>query len=381
MTMTGKERMRAATEGKPVDRPPIWVREGFDLHRDPPPRDHFSQGWRAEDDYLELAEFASQHCDMRVGWSAGNHFNRIIGIPQHTTRREVKEIDANTRRTHVTIDTPKGELHGISESHRGETTGWTVKHYVENMEDLDKLRSVPFEVQPVSFDGYERAYEQIGDRGVLCFGLSSPWVALAATMPYELALAWSASEREMMHELLEEVTQRYLAGLDAILTRPFDTIANIGGSEQCTPPMMGPDAYAEWVTPYDGRIVARLKKHGIPVNCHCHGRVRAALPEIVKMGFASTDPVEPPFGGGDLTIAEAREIVGDQLTLVGNLQFDELERSTPEQIEERVREIAATGPERLIISASAGPISKMTSRMIQNYRAWIEAATEISNEK
>ena len=153
--------MRAATEGKPVDRPPIWVREGFDLHVPPPSRDHFSQGWRAEPDYLELAEFASQHCDMRVGWSAGAHFNRIIGIPPGHTRNEVEEVDANTRRTRTTIDTPKGELFGIKEQHRGETTSWTVKHYVENMEELDKLRSIPFEVGPVSFDGYERDLEQL----------------------------------------------------------------------------------------------------------------------------------------------------------------------------------------------------------------------------
>jgi hypothetical protein len=30
--MTGKEQMMAASRGEPVDRVPIWLREGFDFH-------------------------------------------------------------------------------------------------------------------------------------------------------------------------------------------------------------------------------------------------------------------------------------------------------------------------------------------------------------
>ena len=117
-----------------------------------------------------------------------------------------------------------------------------------------------------------------------------------------------------------------------------------------------------------------LKSHGIPVNCHCHGQVSTALPEMVWMGCDSTDPVEPPFGGGDVTMKQARRTVGDALTLCGNLQFDELERATPEHIGERVREILGTGKQRLILTASAGPISRPSTRMLRNYRAWVEAA-------
>jgi len=195
-------------------------------------------------------------------------------------------------------------------------------------------------------------------------------------LSFEQALIWSATEPALIHEVLNEITERALGCLDAVLVRPLDTIANIGGCEQCTPPMMSPDAFAEFVTPYDGRLVSRLRQAGIPTNCHCHGRVRTALPEIVGMGFASTDPVEPPVGGGDLTIAEARALVGDQLTLCGNLQFDELGHASPQQIRSRVREILATGTKRLVLSASAGPISRITPRMAANYRAWIEEALD-----
>ena len=71
-------------------------------------------------------------------------------------------------------------------------------------------------------------------------------------------------------------------------------------------------------------------------------------------------------------MAEARAIAGNRLTLVGNMEFNELGELEPEQIRARVREIIGTGKQRLIMSASAGPISTMTPRQISNYRAWIE---------
>jgi uroporphyrinogen-III decarboxylase len=372
--MTGKERMWNAITGAPVDRPPIWLREGFDFHRPPAEADHFALGWQADPEYRKLWDFAREVCDQRIGWAAGGHFNRWLGISPRHIHGERREITPDLREIVTTLDTPGGPLTAIARHQRGENTTWQVKYPVESMADLQKLRSVPFEVAPVNFANYERLLNEVGDTGVLCLGLSSPWVTFSTCMSYEQALIWSATEPAMVHETLHEITERYLACLEAILARPLDTIANIGGCEQCTPPMMGPEAFAEFVTPYDGRLVARLRQAGIPVNCHCHGRVRHALPEIVAMGYSSTDPVEPPFGGGDLSMADARAIVGGRLTLCGNFQFDELAHATPEQIRGRVREIRATGSRRLVLAASAGPISRITPTMAANYRAWIEEA-------
>jgi hypothetical protein len=374
--MTGRERFRAATLGEPVDRVPIWLREGFEFHLPPPTRDDFSGSWQALPEYLAFREFAEPFCDLRVNWAPGAHFNRTLGIPPDRISSTVEQVTGNLRRTTQSIHTPKGVLTGVRESHRGEKTAWTVKYPVESLDDLERLRSVPFEVAPVNYAGYERANELVGDRGMPCLNVSSPWVVFSTCMPFELALMWSASDPGLVHEVLEEITARALACLEAVFARPLDTMANIGGCEQCTPPMMSPDAFAEFVTPYEGRIVSFLRSHGVPVNCHCHGRVSTALGEMVSMGCDSTDPVEPPFGGGDVTMVQARELVGDSLTLCGNLQFDELERSTPEAIRQRVRETIDTGKRRLILSASAGPISRPSRRMLANYRAWIDAALE-----
>ena len=184
------------------------------------------------------------------------------------------------------------------------------------------------------------------------------------------------TDNALMHEALEMVTERILASLREVLRRPLDTIVRIGGCEQCTPPMMPPGGFAEFITPYEKRIASFVKEQGYPLYCHCHGRVRNVLNDLIEIGYDATEPVEPPFGsgGGDVSMQEARDIVGDRLTLCGNFQFEELERSEPEQVRARVREILATGRRRLILTASATPIARMSPRMIRSYYAWIDEA-------
>ncbi len=376
--MTGKQRMWAAMNGDPVDRVPIWVREGFDVHKPLPPADDYFLSWRREADYEELWHFMRPYCDIKVGWSAGAHFNRFLGIPPHRMRSEKKVLDDNRYQIHTTIDTPKGNLLAVSEFRRGhQMMGWPIKPPVADLADLEKLRSMPYEVDPVSYDGYDRALEEAGDRGVVATGASSPWVCFSTCTSFEQALEWSLSENTMVHEILEGITEHFLNCLEEIFSRSFEPmmIGGMGGSEQCTPPMMSPDGFDEFVTPYDSRIVKFFNDRGIPVNCHCHGRVSSALESMLRIGLSSTDPVEPP-PQGDVTMQQARDIAGDRLTLLGNLEWVELVEESPDHIRRRVKEIIDTGKRRLILSSSAGPNSRMSPGLIANYRAWIEAALE-----
>ena len=150
---------------------------------------------------------------------------------------------------------------------------------------------------------------------------------------------------------------------------------NLGGSEQCTPPMTSPRAFDEFVVPYDSQIIAKFKEYGVLASCHCHGKVSHALKGIMEAGYVGTDPVEPP-PMGDVTFEQARKITGGNLTLFGNLEWSELDQSTPEQIKTRVREILSYGKERLVVSSSAGPICAMTPTQIANYYAWVDAMLE-----
>jgi len=380
--MTGKERTLATMRGEEVDRVPIWLREGFPVTEGPADADDYANGWQADPAYRELFEYVAPYGEVVSGWGAAP-FNRMLMIPPKYMRGEREEVSKDLIRSHTYVDTPRGELHGITEMRRGLNTGWRVKYPVESREELEKLASVPFDLDPnhitSAIESYRKAGAKLGDRGVLRMGISSPIVVISGSMPFQLFLEFSLTERKWFHELLEEITRRSLVVLEALLeAEKLDTTVNFGGSEQCTPPLMPPDAFDEYVVPYDGKVIQRLKQEGTLVNVHCHGKVSRALKCMVEMGVDASDPVEPP-PAGDTTYAEAREIVGDELTIVGNLEFDELEHSEPAQIRERVKEILSFGNRRLILSSSAGPISAVTPRLADNYRTMVDAALEFGS--
>ena len=103
--------------------------------------------------------------------------------------------------------------------------------------------------------------------------------------------------------------------------------------------MMGPRQWEEWVVPYDGELMRRIHARDpeARIHVHCHGRVGALLDSFLAMGVDSIDPVEPP-PQGDITFAEARRRVGDEMTLYGNIEFVDMETETPDEIELLVRQ-------------------------------------------
>ena len=402
--MTGKQRLTAAMRGEPVDRVPVWLREGFPIVEPFPEADHFTLGWQTQQLYSDLLRDISPYADGIRTWSLGLFFNRFLMVPPDRIHTEESMVTADTKRIDGVVDTPRGELTFSNEVRRGSRTVWYVKALVESVGDLEKLAEVGFELDPADIQGffsedraargqagqpdelraglyyeegnYHRLLGDAGDRGILRLELSSPIVSISGCMSFELFLEMSVTQKALFHELLEEVTRRNLLLIDAMFEgRALDAIVNLGGSEQCTPPMMDAWAFDEFVVPYDGQIVGRLKEYGVMAHCHCHGKIRHALARIIDMGFDATDPVEPP-PAGDVTYAEARAIAGGRITLVGNLEWDELCFAEPWHIRQRVKEILEPGGDRLILAASAGPISAITPRLADNYRAWVETALE-----
>jgi hypothetical protein len=383
--VTGKERLTAAYLGLTVDRPPIWLREGFEIHKPIPPAEDFREGWRNQELYRELRAEVAPYIDLVEGWGVGPHLNRFLMIPASAIVSEGTGVTGNTMYSAGRIETPSRSLRFRRVWKHHNNNGWLVEHPVTSFEDLERVAEVPFALDADDIrrraSSYYDASEDVGDRGVARLGISSPIVVISGLMDLQLFLELSYIHRDYFCQLADEITDRTLAVLDVVFEHLTteehrsvpDTTANLGGSEQCTPPMMAPEAFDDFVVPYDGRIVARLKELDIPVNMHCHGKVRHALGRMIEMGVDATDPVEPP-PAGDVTYAEARKISGDELTLVGNLEWDELTSAEPEDIRERVRKILAHGSRRLVLSASAGPNTYISERTAVNYRALVEEA-------
>jgi uroporphyrinogen-III decarboxylase len=150
-------------------------------------------------------------------------------------------------------------------------------------------------------------------------------------------------------------------------------VFHFGGSEQATPPMMSPRLYEDFVVKYDSKLFDLVHRYGGYVQVHCHGNIRGILDRLMSMGVDLLDPVEAP-PNGDITIREAKQHINGRITLVGNIQFDDMEASRPTEIDEKVKTaIRSGGKKHFILSTTEGPISPLSSKMRDNYIQLIES--------
>jgi uroporphyrinogen-III decarboxylase len=390
IAMTGKERLTAALKGEAVDRVPVCLR-GFPVGEELPPGDHFTKAWKSAKEYRELFEDKQQYVDAFKVWHlAGPGFrpysemdftNRhALVAPQHV-RFEEKQISENEKRYEGWVDTSRGRLTYQSKVARGEHQAWRVEHIAKTLDDIIALVELPwsFDVNDVDFGRYHTAHDPLGDQGVVSMFITDPIVTISGCIDFQDFLMLAFQEPKTIHELIQEMTNRTLKIIDGVFkNRELDTTITIGGSEQIRPPMLSDQHFDEYVVQYTSQIVKRLKEYGLLVHCHCHGRVKTVLNKFIEMGYDSIDPVEPPHQG-DLTYAEARDIVGDRLTLVGNLEAVEMLNETPAYIRKRVKEILSLGKNRVVISDSAPPVAAYTQKQANNYRAMIDAALEFGS--
>ena len=179
-----------------------------------------------------------------------------------------------------------------------------------------------------------------------------------------------------MEKLLETACERIYVALDYILARGVGPVVRFGGTEQATPPMMSPEMFDAYVVQYDSRLMGLVHQHGGLVHLHCHGKLDTILEKLVQIGVDATDPVEGP-PSGDISLAEVKRRVGSTMTLIGNIQISDFEFLDPDAMFELARRtVLAGGKDRFILSASDYPLTRMSDRMLNNFKRAVDAGLE-----
>ena len=308
-------------------------------------------------------------------------FNRFMMTSTNRIQTKIKEVDENTRDIYGQLHTAKGVLKFRDSVFRNQCTQWNMEVPVVELEQMEALLETPFEIDMEEVEltaGHVRdMVERLDERVIYQFFIPSPIVAISRCMDFEMFLEVSLTERELILEGLKEITRRQLLMLDAVVPKlPDHIVFWMGGSEQCAPPMMHPEAFDLFVEPYDSQIVEKIHSYGYAVGCHCHGKVKHALGVMKRIGYDATEPVEPS-PQGNVSMREGFEIASGKMTLIGNLEWADLELCSQEQIRERVRALGEFKNERLIVASSAGPITSVTSKLVDNHLAWLEAYEEV----
>lgn len=310
--MTSRERLLCAMTGGRPDRVPVAP---------------FTMGVIDPESRIGCELIAG--CDMLIDAGCGG--DPFLGRWDHIRR------DTHGETVTVTIDTPKGPL--TRSVWYGCYGMMTVEFPFKTFDDVDRYLSIPWDspvVDPLPIATWR---DRLGDEGVVLAGLPNA-VCLAADWfsPEQFCLAW-ADAPDQVERLVATANERVMAHVEALCDLDeVDGFRIIGGEYVTT--QLGPAAAERLLRPFDTELVKLIHRRGRLAYYHNHGPIMRYLPLLADLGIDALDPLEAA-PGGDADLKEARQLVGERLCFVGNLDDMQVIETLPEA------EVLAVAQERL----------------------------------
>ncbi|HAU38293.1 MAG TPA: hypothetical protein DCX07_11345 [Phycisphaerales bacterium] len=367
--MTARERLFAALRGEPTDKVPIWLL--FPYHRLGCYVDV-----RTLPAYRPIVELAEKY--------AITLNRRHLGAPFY--KPEVKQWREETFENGWKIVRDFTEYKGrrlVSEARYG-TGSSSIRRLLNDESDLELFCSLPVETDRARLEAtldanlpaYRREVEEFpAHLGAMMFDLGEPIGPLYSASNIEEYAIWSLTHDEPVRSFLDQAMQRMRIIYDYCLRRELADVYFLVGSELASPPLVSRQTFRRWIVPYAAELIDRIRRAGKFAIQHYHGQIREILPDFVEMAPHGLHTIEAP-PTGNCTFTQAYEAVGDRITLIGNIQYDEFRRLTDEQMAQAVRDVLdECRGKRLILSPSAGPFdADLSERTARNYLAFLETA-------
>ena len=172
---------------------------------------------------------------------------------------------------------------------------------------------------------------------------------LEVSIGFENMAVWHVEQPDLLHACARFFCDWTCAALRMILDQcPFDAVWLDDDLAFKTATFISPTMLREYVFPYHRQIVDVVSSYGLPTLFHSDGNLEAILDDLIANGFVALHPLERLA----FDIRAARNKLGPRITLMGNVDIDFLERSTPDAcFREAASLIADLGPRRYILTS------------------------------
>jgi len=374
--MTRRERLLATLNGQPVDRPAVNFYEVGGFAVDPSDPDEANvyndPSWRP------LLQLAEEHTDLirmrkiKLKPTAQNRHEEFFHTHTYSQNK--------SRFMRTTLRVAGRTMTSLTRRDPEVDTLWHVEHLLKDLDDLKAYLELPDEVWVDEPDirPLAAAERDVGDRGIVMVDSDDPLCAAAMLFRLEDYLLLAFQEPIWFHRLLDKLAPHYHARTQQVAREFPGRLWRIYGAEFATEPYLPPRLFDEYLVRYTGPMVAAVKQYGGYVRLHCHGRLAAVLPSIMKMQPTAIDPIEPP-PQGDVQLADVRRRYGRNLVLFGNLEARDLEYLAPPDFERVVaralREGTSGEGKGFVLMPSASPYGRtITAQTLANYETMVRLA-------
>ncbi len=363
--LSSRERLSRLFEGKRTDRVPVWPL--FPFHRL-----HYYADIHALPCYRRVVEAARLHADVFDRRAPETGFC-LSGSPQIHMREE-RRVEGGRRLALRTVSWRGLELsqEGVLDGERLQPT----RHWVDDVAQLGRILEMPYERPPFDLAQFEREREELGDRGLMMLDIGDPLQVLYRLMSVETFAVATLTDRSLLLHFLDEMNRRCLDLYGWLLDHGVGPVYFIVGAEFAGPPVVSPADFMELSARTVKGLVDLIRSRGMYSIVHYHGNLTRVLPGMAAIGADGLHTVEaPPVG--DCTLEQARKALGDTI-LIGNIQYDDFRRLTPDDMERLVeRTIGEGSGGRFILSPTAGPYEQSIPQRTQdNYVRFLEAGAK-----
>ena len=157
---------------------------------------------------------------------------------------------------------------------------------------------------------------------------------------FENVMMDTVAEPDFYEELLDRLTELYLAFVEYTADLPVDAImfGDDWGDQRGV--IIGPERWRRFFKPRWAKIYQAAHDSGKAVISHCCGSIVDIIPDVIEIGLDVLESVQPEAVG--MSPYELKKQWGDKLTLWGGLGSQStIPFGTPEQIKEEVGRLCA----------------------------------------
>jgi uroporphyrinogen-III decarboxylase len=372
--MNSRERLLRVLDHKDVDRVPIWCMFPY------------VEQWRKgsawadvynTESYRDLAYYIKSHTDFIE--------RDAVPLPvlfNHPDIRYEKENYSGRDGQRILEKIKYRDIEFVRETTVRRDGQRSFQNLIKDIDQLSLLLELPYQAPDIDMLWYRKRRETLGDSGIYCPVFEDAFSIFCAICNESDAAIWAFTDTDKIKTLLDVIQPRIEAILSQFLNEDFADSFFLTGTEYLCEPLASREIFQQLSTPYNQRMTGLIREHNKKSIIHCHGMLKAILPELLLISPDVLQPVEPP-PFGDITLAQAREFFGEDMVLVGNIEYTELTQSSPERIEMLVKEaIDEGGPENFILCPSCSPYEdSITPKTAQNYRVMVDAGLKYGNKK
>jgi uroporphyrinogen decarboxylase len=378
--MTSRERIITVLNGQIPDRVPLvpFVQEEF-LKWFYPDRERLDR----VDTVVELAQvipfdvIAKPNRFMMPAFFKRDHLNWRV---KRDTKRE-----GDFWVTQMEITTPDRTLtHVTAVPDAGAATGGVMssvrKHMLEDEQDIASfVRWLPAADEQANREMREVASawkHTVGELGITApWGWAGVFNSAADLWGIENVMMAPYVDESTYQTLMETLTRGMIAYNRPLIEGGVEMIGLQG--HMANGRSVSADYFMEHVFPYEKQLIDALHAQGAFTVYHNCGFARSLWPCYRELGMTVWETVaEPPQG--DNSLADAKLALGDQITLLGNLdQVNFLKSATADAVSEKARDIMRVGkPGGRYLFACSDFLEKNTP--VENVKAMLQGALEES---